>query len=405
MSSALWIGTTGLAASTRQMDVIGNNLANANTVGFKAGNTYFASMMSQTLSGGTGGSMQVGQGVGVASVITQFGQGSFESTANVTDLAIDGTGFFIVPDAAGLTYYTRAGSFNIDKTGNLVDLNGYLVQGDMFVNGAEVFNPENISLLDVQSQPQASTYVQVGANLDAEAVTGDYFSVSKTVYGADGTDYTLSIKLTRTANPREWGISASLADSQGTVINAAPVADVMTFDISGAKLTPAADVNLTFANPSIGVGGVIRWDLTSADVPSITGYASDSRVRNVLSDGYEAGLLNSLAIGRDGLVTGYFTNGQTQQLARVLLADFRDSSGLNKIGSYFMETDLSGPALINQPSSGGLGDIQSHSLEVSNTDVAKEFINMIAAQRAYQASSRIITTADQMLSELMNIRR
>ena len=129
MSSALWIGTTGLTASSKQMDVIGNNLANSNTTGFKSGNAYFASMLNQSLSGGSSGTMQVGQGVAISAVTTQFGQGSFESTGNATDLAIDGDGFFIVEDTEGAQYFTRAGSFHVDNEGYLVDQNGYRVQG------------------------------------------------------------------------------------------------------------------------------------------------------------------------------------------------------------------------------------------------------------------------------------
>ena len=162
MGSAISIGTTGLTAASKQMDVIGNNLANANTLGFKAGNTYFASMLNQSLTGGSSGSMQVGQGVAVADVSTQFAQGSFETTGNATDLAIDGDGFFILRDREGGTYYTRAGAFHIDESGYLVDLNGYKVQGyNLFSSDTDEMS--DINLKNVQSAPKATTEISFGA--------------------------------------------------------------------------------------------------------------------------------------------------------------------------------------------------------------------------------------------------
>jgi len=393
-----------MTAVDRQLDVIGNNLANSSTVGYKASDTQFSSMLSQTLSGGSGG-MQVGQGVSVASITTNFSQGSFENTSNVTDLAIDGEGLFIVQDAEGLTYYTRNGSFNINEEGNLVDANGYQVKGNMFADGEEIYNLGDIKLADIQSQPVTTTTVEMGANLDAEAATGDAFSVSQTIYGADGSKYAMSTTFTKTANAREWSISGTLEDANGNMIDADAIADLVTFGVDGTMLTPAADVDFTFAGSTVGTGGVVTWDLTSADAGTLTGYASDSIVRTVKSDGYPAGSLTSISIGKDGVIKGSFSNGQNENLARVMLADFANYAGLSKVGTYFAETDKSGPPLVNQPGSGSLGGIQSNSLEVSNTDVAAEFINMVTAQRAYQACAKVVTTANDMLTVLMNIKQ
>ncbi len=538
MSNALWIGTTGLSASNKQMDVIGNNLANANTIGFKAGETSFASMLSQSLSGGSG-AMQVGQGVGVAAVTTQFAQGSFETTANSTDVAIDGSGFFVVKDKKeDLLYYTRAGSFYIDKNGDLSDLSGYLVQGHTIdAEGAEATEMTKINLTGCKSKPQQTKTFEIGLNLNVDtkpSSTNNSFSSSQTIYDSAGSKHTMAVTFTRTSEVDNlWTIAAKVDDKESVIPNNAwlefdakgvLIADTARQILAGAKaytdsgkteamtketlmektfyrgtdsetltagttigimgdvpqtytiatgdtvqklldkiesaytthsveatvvdgrivvidkvtgestmgliLTTAKGIFGTFASDNeygqaggsklskhdvlfdfsaqttaIGDKGVIKWNRTTDDAPEITSYAIDSRVNYVSNDGYPAGLLSSIDVTKNGLIQGFFTNGQQQNLGRILTASFTNNSGLNKVGSYFMETAESGTATIGTPSEGGLGGLQSHSLEISNTDVAKEFIKMIAAQRAYQSSSRIITSADQMLQELMNIKR
>ncbi|MBP8981097.1 MAG: flagellar hook-basal body complex protein [Syntrophobacterales bacterium] len=540
MSSALWIGTTGLSASNKQMDVIGNNLANANTIGFKAGETSFASMLSQSLSGGSG-TMQVGQGVGVAAVTTQFAQGSFETTGNATDVAIDGAGFFIVKDKKeDLLYYTRAGSFYIDKNGDLSDLSGYLVQGhEIKSDGTEATEMTKINLTGRKSQPHKTEKFNIGLNLNVDTSpdsASNSFSSSQTIYDSAGSKHTLAVTFTRVSEVDGlWTVKAKV-DEDGSVVipdnewlefdaegklitdktrhilageavytdntkttaitkdtsmvgtfyssagsetfaagntiditgdHAAEtytvgathtVKDLLKFieetaydtadvsatlvegrivvinKVSGAPMTltidSASDIFGTFStsNPygqiggtdlekrdavfdftsdgkNIGKEGKITWNRTSDDAPEITSYSLDSRVNYVSNDGYPAGLLSSIDVNKNGIIQGFFTNGQQQSLGRILTASFTNNGGLNKVGSYFMETSESGSATVGNPSEGGLGGLQSHALEISNTDVAKEFIKMIAAQRAYQSSSRIITSADEMLQELMNIKR
>lgn len=561
MSTALWIGTTGLSASNKQLDVIGNNLANANTVGFKSSDISFSSMLSQSLSGGSGG-MQVGQGVGISGVTTQFSQGSFESTGNPTDVSIDGAGFFIVKNPKeDLIYYTRAGSFYINKDGDLADMSGYLVQGHMIdAKGVESTEMTKINLTGRKSQPHKTTEFKLGLNLNIETNPSDavnYFNATQTIYDSAGRKHSLTTKFERCVetenlwlvsakvdnnqyvfakenswlefndagemitstrrqilagekffsdtkgtpvmattmfgkfydadgkkeydctagkiiryygvthsgvevgddeNPRSFTITANStlrdflddvvqnfggADSveativdgriilidkmtgesslslticpQGTNSNNS-TADVVLFGTISATNSlgqvgaqDLAKANKTFDfstfDTSIGNGGVITWDLTSQNCPEITSYALDSRVNYVRNDGYSAGLLNSLDVNANGIIVGFFTNGQQQELARILTASFTNNNGLHKVGSYFMETAESGAPTIGNPSEGGLGSLQSHSLEISNTDVAREFIKMIAAQRAYQANARIITAANDMLQELMNIKR
>jgi flagellar hook protein FlgE len=414
MSSALWIGTTGLTACNKQMDVIGNNLANSNTVGYKAGDTTFASMLSQSLSGGSGG-MQVGQGVSVAAVSTQFAQGSFQSTGNATDLAIDGEGFFILKDEDGLSYYTRAGNLNVDKDGYLTDLSHYLLQGRMFnIDGTEQASITDVNLLNMKSKPNETSSFVLGMNLNADAADGEQFNTTQAVYGANGTKYNMNVVWTRDEANNEWDTSGDLSTEDGlqtwTASLGAAGLSSLSFDAAGTLLNPGAkDVIFNFdpilPGPIAAPIATITWDLNREDAPDVTSYAIDSRVSYTSSDGYPAGLLSTIDIGKNGVITGYFTNGQQQDLARVIIANFTNPGGLNKVGSYFMETGGSGTPNIGNPETGGLGGLQSHSLEISNVDVASEFIKMIAAQRAYQASARIITTADAMLQELMNIKR
>lgn len=545
MGSAISIGTTGLTASSKQMDVIGNNLANSNTLGYKAGNTYFASMLNQSLS--SSGSMAVGQGVAVAAVATQFSQGSFETTGNATDLAIDGDGFFVVKDSNGAAYYTRAGAFHVSKEGLLVDGNNYTVQGysapkaTLSVStdtGAE--KPQDISFDNAMSNAKATTEVSIGANLDHNTLYGEKFNVSQSVYDSRGEIHTLSITFLKTEGNGMWGFDVKLDDKnlsdtadqqacgltfdkngallgmyKGAIPSAgadAPVGAIGTGatvgtlvgttvtkpgqlfqDATGISLTKEAsagvwtvttpagyphaiawqetigskeilkvdldgkggsdiafdlgdtignqwstgntvtfgvvktdiqpmDVTLSFgllsSNPngevstiglSSGSGATtknrINWDIVGDTAKTITGYASSSVLKSLTDNGYTFGVLKSINVENDGVINGSFTNGQTSKLGQLILANFRDPSGLKKIGNYFGATSSSGEAITNKAGSSGLGEIMNHSLEISNTDVAKEFINMITAQRAYQASSRIITTADQMLTELMNIKR
>ena len=503
MGSALWIAISGLNASSKEMDVIGNNIANSNTMGFKAGKTYFANVLSQSLSGGSSGLMQIGQGVSVADVATQFSQGSLESTSSGLDLAIDGDGFFIAEDGDGSQYFTRAGALHIDGEGYLVDINNYRIQG---------FAPNSATLGDIntsgaQSAPDTSTTFSVGLNLDSRTETGDTFYSSQTVYDSLGAAHTLAITYQKTEGEGYWGIQATIDGTEATAQNytgfkfdgtgnldklyssAAAIAtetagnsditvnnpdqlykdstanlsftydgtswtcgnnggyanlsfqgssSAVTIDLDGnggtdITLTPASGVtwaagNITFsitqaevdpANISVTVPGsvlqngatigssnTLTWDIISNDAQTITGYASSSAVKGLYNDGYPSGVLKSLAVEGDGTITGYFTNGQTTSLGQIALADFANPWGLKKMGqNLFSETLTSGQAIVNTPGSGGLGEVKSSSLEMSNTDIGTEFINMITAQRAYQASAKVITTTDDMMTALMNTKR
>lgn len=467
MSSSLYAGISGLNAMQLQLDVIGNNIANSNTVGYKGSRIIFSDILSQSLTGGSG-TMQIGRGVTVGSIGTQFAAGSFEPTDNATDLSIDGEGFFMVKDAEGGIYYTRAGAFHVDDEGYLVDVNDYRVQGRNLMS-ADPMAVTDISLRDVQSEPRATTEISVGANLNASTLTGDVFTVAQTVYDTLGTSHTLRIEFTKQADAGKWeakallvGASAAGADivynavgtaaahDEGTTYNTGEYvihegsvwecnADGVTgswddtssnwteqtglrwsasdgivytplefaFGSDGSLISPTEDVVLSFGGLSNGAEDIdINWRLTGLGVEPLTGYASTSVVKSLIQDGYSSGELRSISVTEAGVITGFFTNGQTSSIGQVMLASFSNPLGLQRMGAnLFGETLKSGVAVQNAPGTGGMGTIISNALELSNADIATEFINMITAQRSYQASAKVVTTTDQMMQELMNIKR
>ena len=403
MGSSLYAGVSGLNANSAQMDVIGNNLANVNSIGFKADKIIFGDILSKSI-GGAGSAMQIGRGVAVSGISTQFSTGSLETTTNVTDLAIGGDGFFCVQDTDNNSYYTRAGAFNVNKDGLLVDPNGYTLQG---ASGEDMSVFGDLNVTNAMSAAAATSTISFGLNLNAEAETAETFNASQTIYDSLGISHTMSILFTN-AGANTWDYEASLdgvaAASGGT--------GTLTFDATDGTLLNPADVDITFDPPSgvgganVGTGGLVTWDFTSASAGPVTGYASTSAVNELYQDGHSAGELSGLSITTDGVITGYFTNGEIESIGKVLLSSFKYPGGLTKAGSnLFVETIESGEPISGNPGEQGLGEIISNALEMSNTDTATEFINMITAQRAYQANAKVITTTDSMMSELMNIKR
>jgi flagellar hook-basal body protein len=269
MGGAISIGTTGLSASSKQMDVIGNNLANSNTLGFKAASTLFAAMLNQSLAGS--GAMSVGQGVTVAAISTQFAQGSFENTPNATDLAIDGNGFFMVKDIEGALYYTRAGAFHINKEGYLVDNTDYRVQGFNLFSADAAETADDISLSNVQSSASATVNISLGANLDAAQGYGGTFNVTQTVFDSLGGMHNLSLTFQRTEIPGMWGFDAAL-DGDPSVTTAQSACG-LTFDSAGTIDTlykgdvdnVAAGFKATGTITSTGV------NVTAADTVTVNG--------------------------------------------------------------------------------------------------------------------------------------
>ena len=413
MLSSLYSGVTGINAAGYTMSVIGNNIANSNTVGFKSSYTSFADILSQSLGGATAGN-QIGRGVNLTDIATIFNQGSFENTANGTDLAIEGSGFFLVADNTG-TYYTRAGQFIVDSEGYLVNPSGFKLQGyGIDSSGALLTTTGDINVSQVSSAPQVTGSFRILANLDgsSDIEAGDQYSTTITVYDSIGEAIPLTIIFTKRATGNAWDYETSIPSSMGTATGTGSV----EFDADGKLVS--LDGTTGFSDKDIfidlpGGGGAdftVSWDIWDDDksvaTTDLTGYAAVSDTNGLFQDGYAPGAIQTISVDQDGQIVGLFTNGQTRTLGQVLLADFISPWGLTKMGrSLYAESASSGQPTIGTPSSGGRGKISSNVLEMSNVDMASEFVKMITTQRAYQANARVITTSDELLQELIMIKR
>lgn len=423
MSRALFTAVTGLRSDQAWLDVIGNNIANANTTGFKASNVIFDDILGQTITSGTaptntsGGTnpVQVGLGVKIGSITPNFLQGSLQTTNRNTDLAIQGDGLFVLANGAD-RFYTRAGAFTLDANGHLVDSGtGYQVQG---AGGAIKIN------LGQQATATPTTEATFGGNLDFSAPDGTTHVSTFDVHDSVGATHTLTLTFTKNfaAAPGRWDWAVTDSDSSISKLSGGAGADA-TF---GTADDPAASGSLVFnstggiasgASKSIylvyGAGtGVsspqaITLDFgSSSNVAPVTGVASPSTATLASQDGVASGTLQSFAIGNDGAITGFYSNGQSTVLDRVQLASFANSSGLIKIGSnLFRESATSGTPNVGNPGTAGRGTLVAGSLEQSNVDLAQEFTSMIVAERGFQANARTISTANQMLEELVNLKR
>jgi len=513
MIQAMYNGVSGLRSHKTMMDVISNNIANINTVGFKTSRVGFKEMFNQTIkgataakSGGAGGTnpTQIGLGVSVGSIDTSQNQGSLQPTGKITDLAIEGNGFFIVGDGQGRCY-TRDGQFSIDSSGYLVTSgSGLKVLGWMadVITGAidstaPISNTSFISL-PVGQLARQTTEVTYGGNLDSSTAAGDTQSGSAMIYDTLGTQHTLGVTFTKVQRPM---ITQGYADTDTTTVGTGTISvtigagmlDATTTDVTiGAVTTldglraaldavPGLDATITDLGPaggatrygvqvtsangrqvslstnlaggttptfSMSAAGAGEWTWTATEsgtavgsgtiifdengkcpravgtvsIPlsngansplaaelsfgSITQLSGTTTVGATSQNGLPMGMLDSFTIGQDGIISGVFTNGTSQPLAQIALTAFSNASGLTKIGSNLLvESSNSGLPQISQPAVGSMGKINAGFLESSNVDLPTEFANMIVAERGFQANSRIITTSDEILQELVQLKR
>ncbi|HEX9060668.1 MAG TPA: flagellar hook protein FlgE [Clostridia bacterium] len=433
MMRSLFSGVSGLRAHQTRMDVIGNNIANVNTVGFKSGRVTFQEVFSQTIRGagapdaasGRGGinPMQIGLGIGVGSVDTITTRGSVQRTDNPTDLSIDGDGYFIGKTNSGTYEFTRAGNFGIDKLGNLVTGDGLNVYGWQQYTP----NSDGTFTFDTQKQPEAinlysdpynknkkmiaakaTTTAVFAGNLDASksvvatpAASNVEFTIPVTVYDSLGNNYKVNVDMWKTnvtASGTTW--TWQLNSSAGASSTAS---GTIEFDLNGQAVSGlSANVVLV---PATGAG--TSNVNVAVDFTKLTMFAADSSAKPTNVDGYEAGNLVTFNIGTDGILTGVYSNGQQQPLGMVALATFENPAGLQKIGNnMFIPTTNSGDfKKAIKPGTEGTGTLSPGTLEMSNVDLSKEFTDMIVTQRGFQANSRIITTSDEMLQELVNLKR
>jgi len=409
MISSLFAGISGLNANANAMTVIGDNIANVNTVAFKSNSTSFANILSTALDGSIGGG--IGRGVELWGINPSWSQGSLENTNNPTDLAIAGKGFFIVNDDSGTPYYTRAGQFHFDNLGYLVN------PDDLKLQGYQVDSNGNLgSLTDIYipgqrtTPPSATTEFSFDINLDASANIGDIYTTSQTIYDSLGNAIELTLNFTNTG-PGQWDCAASIPTSIGDPVTINGAASIpISFDSNGALTSPATDANLniTLTNGA-NSPQTITWDLYDAlgsSFSDITGYSSPSSTTFQYQDGYSSGVLRGISVDENGMVTALYSNGQLNPEYQIAMADFPSYHGLKKMGNnLYSESLASGQALVGIAGTGRLGSISPSTIEMSNVDLAQEFVKMITTQRAFQANSRVITASDEILAELINIKR
>jgi flagellar hook protein FlgE len=414
MIGSLFAGISGLNANATAMTVIGDNIANVNTTAFKSNRASFANILSQSL--GNTESDNVGRGVQFWGAKPLWTQGSLENTSSPTDLAVNGKGFFVVEDTDGSIYYTRAGEFTFDREGNLKNPDGLIVQGYSVTNVAADGTITLGSVGDITvpgestTPPSATSLFSMDINLDADASAGDTYTTILTVYDSLGNDIPVTFTFTNVA-AGSWTVAGSIPATAGTgvTIDGGATAAV-TFDAAGALTAPAADatVALTLTNGATSPQS-ITWDLYDAGGTNngdVTGYASQSATTFQTQDGYYSGALRSISVDIEGVIVGAYSNGQLIPLFQLVLSDFASYEGLSKGGNnLYSESLASGQPIPGPPATGTLGSITPAALEMSNVDLASEFVKMITTQRAFQASARVITTSDEILTELINVKR
>ena len=409
MIGSLFAGISGLNANSTAMTVIGDNIANVNTTAFKSNRASFANVLSQSLGGG--GGSDIGRGVDFWGTTPVWSQGSLENTSSPMDMAINGRGFFEVVNEAGASFYTRAGEFTFNNEGALINPDGLVLQGYTIQSVAADGSMTLGSITDIQiptestSPPLATTQFSMDINLNSGAAVGDTYSTPITVYDSLGNDIPVTIDFVKTGNNAwTWQASSPMA----TAVTPAG-ATAITFDPNTGALVNGTDPSITLTLSNGAVMPALTWDLyDAAGVTNgdITQYASPSTTTFQIQNGYPAGMLRSVSVDEAGVITGAYSNGQLVPLYQVALVDFPSYYGLTKMGNNLYGASLeSGDAMPGMPGSGRLGSISPSSIEMSNVDLAQEFVKMITTQRAFQANSRVITTSDEILNELINIKR
>lgn len=474
-------GLSGLNASAKHLDTIGNNVANANTIGFKQSQAQFADLYATSLAGS--GAVQVGTGVKIANVAQQFTQGNITNTSNSMDTAISGQGFFRMVDQNGGVSYTRNGQFQLDKNGYIVNSQGHQVSGYMANNGViTAAQPVPVQIIAADLTPQATGSIAVGLNLDQRMALPTITpfdpnnpqsynsSTSLTVYDSQGASHVASMFFAKTA-ANNWDAYLTVDGNQvpaaGTALTSmvfntagaltsptlpvtsasfdpvpaaisvvgagvtsgsttvagpsttgllvgaavtgpgipagatiASIVDANTFTLSVAATATSAAATLSVVNPASAGSQTIDFDFAGTSQ-----FGGSFGVNTLTQDGFASGRLSGFNTSADGTILGRYTNGQSRALAQLVLANFTSPSGLQPLGNNaWAETASSGGPLVGTPGSSSLGVLQSSAVEDSNVDLTAELVNMITAQRVYQANAQTIKTQDQVLQTLVNLR-
>jgi flagellar hook protein FlgE len=415
-------GLSGLNAASKGLDVIGNNIANSNTVGFKASEAEFADVYANSL---VGAGNLVGIGTQVSTVAQQFSQGNITSSNNPLDVAINGNGFFRMSNGGAVTY-SRNGQFQLDKAGFIVNSNGQNLSGyPVDSNGLIVpSSPQTLQIPTGDIAPQATTTLDATVNLDSRLVapptatfnpadpTSYNNSTSVTLYDTLGNPHLLSLYFVKTATANQWNTFATVDATAATNVNlgaGAGVAEPLQFNTSGALTTAmplTATIDLGQIATDLGLVNGAATPLTIAlNFKNTSQFGSNFGVSSLAQNGFTSGRLSGLAVGADGIIQGRYSNGQSRNIGEIVLANFNNPQGLKPLGNnQWAESSDSGPATIGSPNSGSLGVLQASAVEESNVDLTAELVNMITMQRAYQANAQTIKTQDSLLQTLVNLR-
>jgi flagellar hook protein FlgE len=402
---------SALSAFSTAVDVVGNNLANLNTAGYKTSVVAFHDLVTQSL-GAQFGDTQAGFGVGRPTTIRQFSQGAVQSSSGPLDVAIQGDGFFIVRTAQNATVYTRDGHLKVDSNGVLTTLTGERVQGWGEVNGVVNANGpiSDITLpVGVIRPPVATTSFSLDMNLNAAAAEGTKFSKAIEVYDSLGAGHIVTVTFTKTANANEWDYALTVPDSDvDTPI--APVTGTLTFDAGGRLESP---VNTDDA-PEIEIDGLVNgaapltvaWNIFNGTAPRITQFSQPSAVSGNAQDGAPASQLIRVGIGDGGLILAQYSNGKQSIVGQLAMAAIQNPDSLIAVGNnnYQLSARSALPA-VGVAGTGGRGSIIGGSIESSTVDLAREFTNLIVLQRGYQANAKVVTTVDEMSQETLNLKR
>jgi flagellar hook protein FlgE len=408
-------GLSGLNASSKQLDTIGNNVANAGTVGFKQSQAQFADTFAASLSGAGAGAVQIGTGTKVAAIAQQFTQGNITNTNNTMDMAISGQGFFRLIDQNGAILYSRNGQFQVDKNGFIVNnqghkVSGYLPDASGVISAAQPapLQIPSADLVPKQTSDLATGGVPIGVGLNLNALatvplTAVFSSIdpssynnstSLTVYDSLGVNHLASLYFQKTV-ANDWNAYLTIdgAPTAGTLLTN------LTFDTLGQVTVPVGTVSTVFSPVGAAVQTLV-FDFSKASQ-----YGANFGVNSLTQDGYTSGRLNGVSTSSDGTILGRYTNGQSRAMGQLLLANFANPQGLQPVGNNeWVETFPSGSALFGVPGSASLGVLQSSAVEDSNVDLTAELVNMITAQRVYQANAQTIKAQDQILQTLVNLR-
>ncbi len=415
MGNPFSVALTGLSANKTALDVVGNNLANLNTVGFKDVATQFTDLIAQAIGQG---SSQIGEGVSAPITERQFLQGSIQLTSGAFDAAIQGNGFFVVRNTAGSTLYTRAGNFRLAADGTLLTSTGDKVQGWTAVNGVlnttgavgNIVVPSNALVT-----PSASTQFTLNANLNSDGVVGQpsgSFSSPIQVVDSLGSTHTLTVTYTKTG-PNAWSFNITIPGEDLSSGKAGVPSSVakgnLTFNAQGQLTAPAPPAPVAVAITGLADGAAdlnVNWNIYSNGAANITQFASASALSASTQDGVAAAQLTRVGLDTNGQVIAHYSNGSSLVVAQVALAGISNPDTMVSVGNNnFQVSATTATPVVGAAGTGTRGTIQGGALEASTVDIAQEFTNLIVYQRAYQANSRVISTSDQILQDLISLIR